>query len=56
MFTILDMVDNQPVLTNIFDFRHDNITDDRFRLDRTFMKLEVWTRLVVTEELISIMS
>ena len=53
MFTKLDMADNQPVLTNIIECRHDDVTVKRFRLDRIFMKLDAWTWLVVKEELIS---
>ena len=43
MFTKLDMADNQPVLTNIIESRHDDVTVKRFRLDRIFMKLDAWT-------------
>ena len=37
MFTKLDMVDNQPVLTNFIEYCHDDVigdvTVDRFRLE-----------------------
>ena len=37
MFTKLDMVDSQPVLTNLIEWRHDDVISDvifgRFRLE-----------------------
>ena len=44
---------HQPVLTNIVECRHDDVTVERFRLVRIFMKLDAWRWLVVKEELIS---
>ena len=44
LFTKLNMVDNQPVLTNINECPHDDVisdfTVDWFRLDRTLMKVD----------------
>ena len=33
MFTKLDMIDNPLVLTNNFEYRHDDVTADQFRLE-----------------------
>ena len=33
MFTKLNIIDNQPVLTNYFECRHDDVTADQFRLE-----------------------
>ena len=33
---------HQPVLTNIVECRHDDVTVERFRLVRILMKLDAW--------------
>ena len=33
MFIKLDIVDNQPILTNFIDLRNDDVTVDRFQLE-----------------------
>ena len=46
MFTRLDMIYNQLVLTNHFKFRHGDVTADQFRLDFSIFRTCEYNNLI----------
>ena len=46
MFTKLDMIDNPLVLTNYFEYRHDDVTADQFRLELSIFRTCGYNNLI----------
>ena len=46
MFTKLDMIYNQLVLTNYFEFRHGDVTADQFRLEFSIFRTCEYNNLI----------
>ena len=46
MFTKLNMIDNQLVLTNYFEFLPDDVTADQFRIDFSIFRNSEYNNLI----------
>ena len=46
MFTKLDMIDNQVVLTKLIEWRHDDVTSGQFRLELSIFRTCGYNNLI----------